>query len=165
MQLKACALGKSCGVGPELLQQPLHDRPLLLVECRGIDYAQPAKNGEHRNVRLSRKPGFYFGQMWIKLRGQAHPRLVLSLGLAMRRPDLGFHSARRFRKDTGRSLWRRGKRDSVSTPANPIAELRLTASDFGKQRDRIKAAICLAQPALSMIDLRSVGGIMAACGG
>jgi hypothetical protein len=124
---------------------------LLLIKCRGIDYAQPAKDRERGDCRLSRKPAFSFGQMWIKLQGHADPRLVLSFGVAMRRPDLGFYSAKRFGKDTGRILWRRSRRDGVSTPANPIAELRLTLKDFGKQRDRIKAAICLAQLALDRL--------------
>jgi hypothetical protein len=36
---------------------------LLLIKCRGIDYAQPAKDRERGDCRFSRKPAFYFGQM------------------------------------------------------------------------------------------------------
>jgi hypothetical protein len=94
--------------------------------------------------------------MRIAVRGHAHPRLVCSRGLAMRRPDFGCRGGARFRKDTRRDLCRRGRRYGKSAPANPIAALGLTWSYLGAQRDRAKDAAAIAAPRTALAALLSV---------
>lgn len=144
MRLKAPGLERPRSVDPEFFEQPLPDRRLLLIECRGIDHGKPAKDGERGDFRLGRKPACNRGQMRIAFRGHAHPRLVFSRGLAMRRPDFGCRGAERFRKHTRRDLCRRGRRYGKSAPANPIAALGLTWSYLGEQPYRAKAAAAIA---------------------
>jgi uncharacterized protein (DUF1778 family) len=49
MRLRVCAVGKSRGVGRELVQQPLHDRLLLLIKCRGINRPNHSSIRHKRN--------------------------------------------------------------------------------------------------------------------
>src|SRR6202043_484520 len=131
-------------------QQTLHDRMLSRPELLGVFLAQPADDGECRQLRLRSEPALDRTNMWVELGRHANPGLIGPMGSPVRGTRLaGLHRlAERLRKN-GCGRWRVACAGALQaarlsgTTIDTIAEFLLGCANLGQERDRIERAILI----------------------
>ena len=85
----------------------LHDRVLFRPELLGVFLAQPADDGERRQLRLRRKPLLDRGDVRVELGRHANPRLIRPLGSPVRGTRIAAldRHAERLREGDGIRRW------------------------------------------------------------
>jgi hypothetical protein len=120
-------------------QQTLHDRMLSRPELIGVFLAQPADDGECRQLRLRIEPALDRSNMWVELGRHANPGFIRPTGWPMRGTRLAslHRLAERLRKN-GCGRWRVACAGTLqaarlsSTTIDAIAKFLLGCANLGQ---------------------------------
>src|SRR3954470_8489027 len=134
-------------------QQALHNRMLSCPELLGLNLAQPADDGERRQLRLLCQPALDRRNMWVELGGHAYRADEFAGGWhAARRPLPSFRASwRKWLRLLTWCSWRRAAgRPRVRHDDQVDSRIRPGSRESGQQHDRIQRAILIAQPFLQV---------------